>query len=122
MYQRQIDYTRDNEAEADRVGMQIAGAQRLRPHRDVRILRHLQGWVRANQGGARTHARLPANPPDHRHRISEAKERAAQIKPHPLRRARARANPLLPGNLRLPGPPSPRRHGPLRLGQGAPRA
>ena len=105
MYQRQIDYTRDNEAEADRVGMQSLARSGYDPIAMSEFFATLQGWVRANQGGERE--RTPDYLQTHPitvTRISEAKERAAQIKPTARFAAPAPgANPLLPGNLRLPG-------------------
>ena len=58
MQQRQIDYTRSNEAEADRVGIQTLVAQRLRPDGDGRLLRpRCSARSRANQRRLRANAR-----------------------------------------------------------------
>ena len=78
MYQRQIDYTRDNEAEADRVGIQTLARSGYDPKAMAEFFTTLQGWVRANQGGSRE--RTPDYLQTHPitvTRISEAKERAA---------------------------------------------
>ena len=105
MYQRQIDYTRDNEAEADRVGIQALARSGYDPLAMAEFFTTLQGWVRANQGGERE--RTPDYLQTHPitvTRIGEAKERAAQIKPAANFAAPATgSNPLLPANLRLPG-------------------
>jgi predicted Zn-dependent protease len=104
MYQRQIDYTRDNEAEADRVGMQTLARGGYDPKAMAEFFTTLQAWVRANQGGERE--RTPDYLQTHPitvTRISEAKERAAQMKSNNgFAATGSSSNPLLPGNLRLP--------------------
>ena len=103
MYQRQIDYTRDNEAEADRVGMQTLARSGYDPKAMAEFFTTLQGWVRANQGGSRE--RTPDYLQTHPitvTRISEAKERAATMKATNNFAAPTTANPMLPGNIRLP--------------------
>ncbi|WP_036167482.1 M48 family metalloprotease [Noviluteimonas dokdonensis] len=103
MYQRQIDYTRDNEAEADRVGMQTLSRSGYDPKAMAEFFTTLQGWVRANQGGSRE--RTPDYLQTHPitvTRISEAKERAATMKSSSSFVAPSASNPMLPGNLKLP--------------------
>ncbi|WP_231734457.1 M48 family metalloprotease [Noviluteimonas gilva] len=103
MYQRQIDYTRDNEAEADRVGMSTLSRSGYDPKAMAEFFTTLQGWVRANQGGSRE--RTPDYLQTHPitvTRISEAKERAATMKATNNFAAPTTANPMLPGNIRLP--------------------
>lgn len=103
MYQRQIDYTRDNEAEADRVGMQTLWRSGYDPKAMAEFFTTLQGWVRANQGGSRE--RTPDYLQTHPitvTRISEAKERAAALKDTNNFAAPTTANLMLPGNIRLP--------------------
>ncbi|HKN78268.1 MAG TPA: M48 family metalloprotease [Lysobacter sp.] len=104
MYQRQIDYTRDNEAEADRVGMQTLARSGYDPNAMAEFFTTLQAWVRVNQGGEkeRTPDYLQTHPITVT-RISEAKERAAQMKPqNTYASASTSINPMLPSNLRLP--------------------
>ena len=104
LYQRQIDYTRDNEAEADRVGMQTLSRSGYDPMAMSEFFTTLQSWVRANQGGERerTPDYLQTHPVTVT-RISEAKQRAAQMKARPTFSAPAAThNPLLPGNMQLP--------------------
>jgi predicted Zn-dependent protease len=104
MYQRQIDYTRDNEAEADRIGMQTLSRGGYDPQAMAEFFTTLQSWVRANQGGERE--RTPDYLQTHPitvTRISESKQRASQMKSNVTFAApSASSNPLLPGNLRLP--------------------
>src|SRR4249919_848972 len=84
LYQRQIDYTRDNEAEADRVGMQTLFRSVYDPKAMAEFFTTLQSWVRANQGGERerTPDYLQTHPVTVT-RISEAKQRAAQMPARP---------------------------------------
>ena len=51
MQQRQIDYTRSNESEADRIGIQTLARSRLRPDGDGRLLRTHAGARRAPTSG-----------------------------------------------------------------------
>jgi predicted Zn-dependent protease len=102
MYQRQIDYTRDNEAEADRIGMQTLSRAGYDPKAMAEFFTTLQSWVRANQGGERE--RTPDYLQTHPitvSRISEAKERAATMPSGTSFAAPTTSNPALPGNLRL---------------------
>ncbi|NUS61839.1 MAG: M48 family metalloprotease, partial [Lysobacter sp.] len=102
MYQRQIDYTRDNEAEADRIGMQTLSRAGYDPKAMAEFFTTLQSWVRANQGGERE--RTPDYLQTHPitvTRISEAKERASTMQSGSSFAAPTTSNPALPGNLRL---------------------
>lgn len=105
MYQRQIDYTRDNEAEADRIGIQALARSGYDPIAMSEFFTTLQGWVRANQGGERE--RTPDYLQTHPitvTRISESKERAATVKKGTSFGAPSVSNnPMLPSNLQLSG-------------------
>lgn len=105
--QRQIDYTRSNEAEADRIGIRTLSRSGYDPEGMASFFERMQAASRGNQGGDRDRA------PDYllTHpvtalRITEARERAAKL-PKPVAASAADAgvisnNPLLPGSLRLP--------------------
>ena len=80
MAQRMIDYTRANESEADRVGIQTLARSGYDPNAMAEFFTSLQAVVRVNRGGEREHT------PDYLQthpititRIGEAKERAAQL-------------------------------------------
>ena len=105
MVQRQIDYTRSNEAEADRIGIRTLARSGYDPNAMADFFEKLQLVVRSNEGGERE--RVPDYLQTHpvtTTRISEARERAAQL-------ARADkpvvagdvgpANPLLPPSLHV---------------------
>ena len=104
--QRQIDYTRANEAEADRVGIQALARSGYDPKAMAEFFAVLQSVVRANQGGARerTPDYLQTHPVTVT-RIGEAKERAIQLEGQRggFTASTASDNPLLPAGLRLPG-------------------
>ena len=105
LYQRQIDYTRDNEAEADRVGIQALSRAGYDAKAMAEFFTILQAWVRTNQGGEkeRTPDYLQTHPVTVT-RIGDAKERAAQMPARSTFAAPSNAaNPLLPGNLQLGG-------------------
>lgn len=107
MAQRQIDYTRDNEAEADRIGIRTLARSGYDPEAMADFFEKLQVVVRSNQGGERerTPDYLQTHPVTTM-RISEARERAAQLartdKPF-VPSGNASANPLLPATLRITG-------------------
>ncbi len=73
--QRQIDFTRANEEEADRVGMQTLAASGLDPLAMPAFFEHLQAWARLNETNLpeflRTHPITTA-------RIAESRNRAEQ--------------------------------------------
>ena len=98
MQQRQIDYTRDNESEADRVGIRNLARGGYDPEAMADFFQTLQGVVRMNQGDERASA--PGYLQTHPltlSRISEARERANQLEP-----AVAVSSNAGSGNLLLP--------------------
>lgn len=104
LQQRQITYTRDNEAEADRIGIRTLARAGYRPEAMADFFQTLQAWVQMNQGDLR--GQVPDYLQTHPltlTRISEARERAAKLEAQPtgftnLTPAR---NPLLPPGLQL---------------------
>ena len=63
MQQRQIDYTRSNESEADRIGIQTLARSRLRPGGDGRFLHHAAGALaRQRRRLLRAHRRTTCRP------------------------------------------------------------
>lgn len=122
--QRQIDYTRSNESEADRLGMRTLSRSGYDPEAMAGMFERMQAASRTNQGGDRE--RLPDYLRTHPvtvTRISEARERAEQLERDTVttvtttpggsrveRRPRdapqppgllGAGNPLLPGGLDL---------------------
>ena len=80
MAQRQIDYTRSNESEADRLGIRTLARSGYQPDAMATMFERMQALSRTNQGGERE--RLPDYLKTHpvtTTRISEAKERAEQL-------------------------------------------
>ena len=66
LQQRQIDYTRDNEAEADRVGIRTLSRSGYDPEAMADFFQTMQATVRMNQGDERARVpELPADPPGH---------------------------------------------------------
>ena len=104
--QRQIDYTRTAEAEADRVGIQALARSGYDPKAMAEFFTVLQSVVRVNQGGTRerTPDYLQTHPVTVT-RIGEAKERALQLEARSggFTSAGDSDNPLLPSGLRLTG-------------------
>jgi predicted Zn-dependent protease len=107
MAQRQIDYTRGNEAEADRIGIRTLARAGYDPKAMADFFEKLQLVVRTNQGGERerTPDYLQTHPVTTM-RISEARQRAEQL----ARSSDAFVptggptdNPLLPSSLRISG-------------------
>ena len=103
--QRQIDYTRSNEAEADRIGIRTLARAGYDPTAMAGFFEKLQSVVRSNQGGdrERTPDYLQTHPVTTT-RISEARDRAGRMsgaqRPFvPV--AAASDNPLLPASLRI---------------------
>ena len=104
LQQRQITYTRENEAEADRIGIRTIARAGYRPEAMADFFQTLQSWVQMNQGDLRgqvpdylqTHPLTLA-------RISEARERAAKLEPQStgFTSLTAARNPLLPPGLQL---------------------
>ncbi len=103
LQQRQIDYTRDNEAEADRVGIRNLARSGFDPEAMADFFATLQNVVRLNQGDERS--RVPGYLQTHPltlSRISEARERAAKLEPQTSSTATSvSSNPLLPAGLRI---------------------
>lgn len=126
MAQRQIDYTRSNESEADRLGIRTLSRGGYEPEAMVGMFERMQALSRTNQGGARERAPdyLKTHPVTTT-RISEARQRAEQLTRDSIRLTTATPagarvervdreriglpdsawgsdNPLLPSAFRLP--------------------
>jgi predicted Zn-dependent protease len=105
--QRQIDYTRANESEADRLGIRTLARSGYDPNAMAQMFERMQALSRSNRGGEKE--RAPDYLVDHpvtTLRIAEAKERAARLlgsEPVFTPSASASDNPLLPASLRLTG-------------------
>lgn len=106
--QRQIDYTRSNEAEADRIGIRTLSRSGYDPEGMASFFERMQAASRGNQGGERDRAPdyLLSHPVTSL-RISEARERVAKLPKYVDNSKTADAgvlssNPLLPSSLRLP--------------------
>ena len=103
MQQRQIDYTRSNESEADRVGIQTLARAGYEPAGMADFFERMQRATRANSGGYQLPEYLRSHPVTTT-RISETRQRAQQLAASAGRGAptpRGLANPLLPGDLSL---------------------
>jgi predicted Zn-dependent protease len=110
--QRQINYTRANEAEADRIGIQTLYRSGYDVNGMANFFDRMTRAIRGDSGGDK----LPAYLQDHpvtATRLSEARDRAAQLlrEAPPLNAAQAPLNPLLPADLssRSGGPTPPLR-------------
>jgi beta-barrel assembly-enhancing protease len=105
MIQRQIDYTRGNESEADRIGIRTLARSGYDPEAMADFFQKLQLVVRSNQGGERerTPDYLQTHPVTTT-RISEAHQRAEQLA-HAEKgfvpAGNSGDNPLLPASLRI---------------------
>lgn len=104
LQQRQINYTRDNEAEADRIGIRTLARAGYDPEAMADFFQTLQSVVRMNQGDER--GAVPSYLQTHPltlTRISEARERAAKLEPvlASVATGTASNNPLLPPGLRI---------------------
>lgn len=120
MQQRQIDFTRTHEAEADRLGIRTLDRAGYDPEAMAAFFETLQKMVRVNQGGderLRTPDYLQTHPVTLT-RVSEARQRAGRM----AREADPFApgttpgtHPLLPDGLQLP-PGSLRHDSSLRFG------
>jgi predicted Zn-dependent protease len=109
MQQRQIDYTRSNESEADRLGIQTLARAGYDPQAMAGMFTRMQAISRVNQGGERE--RTPdylRTHPVNTTRISEARARADEIATKPRDfdpgSVVTSENPLLPSSLRVAGP------------------
>ncbi len=104
MVQRQIDYTRSNEAEADRIGIQALARAGYDPEAAAAMFQRMQSAFRSNRGGERerTPDYLQTHPVT-TSRIAEAKQNAERIQrgESAVVSARAVDNPLLPASLRI---------------------
>jgi predicted Zn-dependent protease len=105
MAQRQIDYTRGNESEADRIGIRTLARAGYDPTAMAGFFEQLQSVVRSNLEDSRegTPDYLQTHPVT-TSRISEARDRARQMageqRPF-VPSAGASDNPLLPSSLRI---------------------
>ena len=104
MAQRQIDYTRGNEAEADRIGIRTLSRAGYDPGAMAAFFERLQSVVRENEGRESAPDYLQTHPVTTT-RISEARDRARQIAATQPRYAPATGasadNLLLPSSLRI---------------------
>lgn len=104
MAQRQIDYTRGNEAEADRIGIRTLARAGYDPGAMAAFFERLQSVVRENQGRESAPDYLQTHPVTTT-RISEARDRARQIAATQPRYAPASGagadNLLFPSSLRI---------------------
>lgn len=78
MQQRQINYTRSNEQEADRIGIQTLARAGYEPLAVANVFARMERTMRGNQGGWQAPEYLRTHPMSTT-RISEAKDRAAQM-------------------------------------------
>ncbi|PJK06560.1 peptidase [Lysobacteraceae bacterium NML71-0210] len=102
--QRQIDYTRSNESEADRLGIRTLARSGYDPEAMAAFFERMQASSRANQGSEES--RLPdylRTHPVTTTRIAEAKTRAERLpaRTHLHTPHHQSANPLLPGGIKL---------------------
>ncbi len=109
MAQRQIDYTRSNESEADRLGIQTLARSGYDPNAMATMFTRMQAISRVNQGGERERAPdYLRTHPVNTTRISEAKQRASELASKPAAfdagSTITSENPLLPSSLRVAGP------------------
>ncbi len=107
--QRQINYTRGNESEADRLGIRTLVRSGYDPKAMAQMFERMQALERSNQGGEkeRTPDYLMSHPVTTL-RIAEAKERAAQAEaaePRFTPTFASTGNPLLPSTLQLGAAP-----------------
>ncbi len=103
LQQRQIDYTRDNESEADRIGIRAMARGGYDPEGMADFFEKLQSVLRINQGDERS--RTPGYLQTHPitlTRVSEARERAVSLeKSAPAATMRVASNPLLPAGMQI---------------------
>ena len=107
MQQRQIDFTRSHEAEADRIGIRNLDRAGYDPEAMAEFFQTLQEVVRVNRGGderVRTPDYLQTHPVTLT-RVSEARQRAERMARDDdgfVAATTPSTNPLLPGGLQLP--------------------
>jgi predicted Zn-dependent protease len=113
--QRQINYTRDNEAEADRFGIQTLYRAGYDANGMADFFERMDRAMRGNSGGEQTPSYLQTHPLT-TSRLSEARERAARLEKDGPPQAPASTGTgtslLLPSGLSLAGnatPPPPMR-------------
>ncbi len=105
MAQRQIDYTRSNESEADRVGIQTLAQSGYDPNGMADFFERMQKANRGNSGGYQVPEYLRSHPVTTT-RISETRQRAQKLvseRPLASSYSRAPATLLLPGIYSLGG-------------------
>ncbi|MFY2764473.1 M48 family metalloprotease [Arenimonas sp. MALMAid1274] len=103
MAQRQIDYTRSNESEADRVGIQTLARAGYAPDGMADFFERMQRANRGNSGGYQLPEYLRSHPVTTT-RISETRQLAQRLKAQPPTQGpslRPSMNPLLPGDFSL---------------------
>ncbi|WP_103075902.1 M48 family metalloprotease [Solilutibacter silvestris] len=103
LVQRQLDYSRSNESEADRVGIRLLARAGYDPNAMAGFFERMETAMRANRGGDReqTPDYLLTHPVTGT-RIAEAKARAAQMSSAPVvTNIASRDNPLLPPGMRV---------------------
>ncbi|MFC4728629.1 M48 family metalloprotease [Coralloluteibacterium thermophilus] len=99
--QRQIDYTRSNESEADRIGIQRLAAAGYDPLAMAQMFGRMSRFERNNTGGRAAPEYLRTHPVTTT-RMSEARERAERMRASQtvsFAGGPMAANPLLPGGL-----------------------
>lgn len=103
MQQRQIDYTRGNEHEADRLGIQTLSRSGYDTLAMAHFFETMERRSRTNQAGIVDTPDYLRTHPVNTTRISEAKERAEQLArtPEGFSAGRASDNPLLPSGVDL---------------------
>lgn len=109
MAQRQINYTRSNESEADRLGIKTLSRAGYDPQAMVSMFGRMQSISRVNQGGERERAPdYLRTHPVNTTRVSEARARADELESKPQAFDAGSSvtgeNPLLPSGLRMSGP------------------
>jgi predicted Zn-dependent protease len=114
MQQRQINYTRSNEHEADRIGIHTLARAGYDPLAMADFFARMERAMRGNQGGWQAPEYLRTHPMSTT-RISEAKDRARKIAATstPATLSDAPLNPLLPGSAHAALRERPRRLGEL---------
>lgn len=103
LVQRQLDYSRSNESEADRVGIRLLARAGYDPNAMAGFFERMETAMRANRGGDRdqTPDYLLTHPVT-AVRIAEAKARAAQMSSAPVvTNVASHDNPLLPPGMRV---------------------
>ena len=103
MYQRMIDYTRSNESEADRIGIQTLYRSGYDFEAMADFFARMQGATRGDSGGYQTPDYLQTHPVT-TVRISEARDRAQRLRNEAKPAATATftsKNPLLPDGWAL---------------------